>query len=500
MAAVIEAKLIMNDHDGPGVVPGRYAGPAIPISTGPTPQQITEAARKADADRLAGQICAAAAISAQATCALLELVAEFDATGAIRYWTEMKSLAHWLSWCCSMTPGVAREHVRVARALPKMPTVHAAFRDGRLSYSKVREISRVVDIIDETKLCAMATTATAAQLATTISGFRSCERRRVGQHAQRRVTWQHRDDGLVDLRARLTKEDAAILAAALHAAKDQFGTIPAKPDPAQPDPTHDEPANPEVGAYTLTDALVDVGRVFLDTAPEDRSGEDRTLVVVHVSAELLDPATAAANVPAGTLTSPPEANVCHLDGQGPLEPATAQRLACDNPLLPALIADGEPLTLGRTRRLVSRAQRRALMIRDRMCRYPGCHQTRHLKAHHIQPWATGGTTDLNNLILLCQFHHTTVHEGGLRITHTTDNWHFTMPDGTLCQNWHTDIALANRLRHQQATQRIATVDTFHHPDATTIQPRWTGEPFNIHDCVQALYRMKLAGSEDQQAA
>ena len=372
MTALAEAELIMNDHDGPGVIPGRYAGPAIPISTGPTPQQITENARKAAADRLAGQICAAAAISAQATCTLLELVAEFDATGAIRYWTDLKSVAHWLAWSCSMTPGVAREHVRVARALPKMPTVHAAFRAGRLSYSKVREISRVVDIIDETKLCHLATTATAAQLATTISAYRSTERRRIGQQAQRRVTWHRRDDGMVDLRARLTQEDAAILAAAIHAAQDQYGTIPTKPDPTADQTTGDQPT-PGVGVYTTTDALVDVGRVFLDTTPEDRSGEDRTLVVVHVSAELLNPAAATGNVPAGTSTSP-EANICHLDGQGPLEPATAQRLACDNPLLPAIIATGEPLTLGRTRRLVSRAQRRALMIRDRMCQHPGCHQ------------------------------------------------------------------------------------------------------------------------------
>ena len=240
MTALAEAELIMNDHDGPDVIPGRYAGPAIPISTGPTPQQIAENARKAAADRLAGQICAAAAISAQATCTLLELVAEFDATGAIRYWTDLKSVAHWLAWSCSMTPGVAREHVRVARALPKMPTVHAAFRAGRLSYSKVREISRVVDIIDDTKLCQMATTATAAQLATTISAYRSTEHRRIGQQAQRRVTWHRRDDGMVDLRARLTQEDAAILAAAIHAAQDQYGTIPTKPDPTAEDQTTDD--------------------------------------------------------------------------------------------------------------------------------------------------------------------------------------------------------------------------------------------------------------------
>ncbi len=97
----------------------------------------------------------------------------------------------------------------------------------------------------------------------------------------------------------------------------------------------------------MADALIDVGRGFLDTAPEDRSGEDRTLVVAHVSVELL-----AGNVPAGTS---PDSQVCHLDGHGPLAPATAQRLACDNPILPVVVAGGQPLSLGRTRRLVSRA-------------------------------------------------------------------------------------------------------------------------------------------------
>jgi predicted restriction endonuclease len=77
---------------------------------------------------------------------------------------------------------------------------------------------------------------------------------------------------------------------------------------------------------------------------------------------------------------------------------------------------GKVLALGRTRRLVSKALRRALLIRDRMCCYPGCHQTRHLKAHHVVPWILGGRTDLDNLILLCQWHHTAVHEGGITIT------------------------------------------------------------------------------------
>ena len=88
---------IMNSHDGPGVVPGRYAGEAIPIHDGPTPQQIIDAEQRGQADGLAGRICAAAADAARSQYTLLELLGAFDAIGAIRYWNDFKSLAHWLS-------------------------------------------------------------------------------------------------------------------------------------------------------------------------------------------------------------------------------------------------------------------------------------------------------------------------------------------------------------------------------------------------------------------
>jgi hypothetical protein len=75
-------------------------------------------------------------------------------------------------------------------------------------------------------------------------------------------------------------------------------------------------------------------------------------------------------------------------------------LDCDSAVLGAVIdKHGEVLALGRTRRLVSKALRRALMIRDKMCQYPGCHQMRHLEAHHVVPWILGDPTDLDNLIL-----------------------------------------------------------------------------------------------------
>ena len=495
--------MIMNDHEGPGVVPGRYAGEAIPIHDGPTPQAIADEEQRRQADGLAGRISAAAADAARSQSVFLELIGEFDAIWAIRYWNDVKSLAHWLSWACSMTPGVAREHVRVAKALRRMPTIAELFREGRLSYSKVREVTRVVDVVDETRLAQLALTATASQLARMISGFRSADGARISQQTKRQVAWHEREDGMIDFRARLPKEEAAVLLAALEAAKDQFGSPPPKPDPSG---DAEQEFAPGVGTYSNTDALLDVARGFLGTAPEDRSGEDRTLVVVQVSAENLT--RNLHDVPAGR--SQPAEAVCHLDGVGSVEAATAQRLACDNRLLGALIdKHGKVLALGRTRRLVSKSQRRALMIRDTMCRYPGCHQTRHLKAHHVIPWILGGRTDLHNLILLCQWHHTAVHEGDVSITQGSEGWVFTKPDGQPCDWWvsdenfarHLDFAL--RRRQQAQHDQLAAVDSFQHPDALTIRPRWAGEPFDLHACVEALFTIKRPAQTtdlDQQAA
>jgi hypothetical protein len=249
---------IMNTHDGPGVVPGRYAGDAIPIHDGPTPQQIINAEQRVQADGLAGRICAAAADTARCQYVLLELLGEFDALGAIRYWNDFKSLAHWLSWCCSMTPGVAREHVRVAKALRRMPTIAGLFREGKLSYSKVREITRVVDVVDEHRLAELALTATASQLARMIAGFRSADGMRIAQQAKRNLSWHEREDGMIDIRGRLPKDEAALLLAAIAAAKDQFGPPPAKPDPCG----EESDVMSDADRYGNADALVDVARVF----------------------------------------------------------------------------------------------------------------------------------------------------------------------------------------------------------------------------------------------
>src|SRR5439155_204991 len=98
-------------------------------------------------------------------------------------------------------------------------------------------------------------------------------------------------------------------------------------------------------------------------------------------------------------------------------PAAADRRARDAAILPAVLGTaGQILDLGRATRLVTPALRRALVLRDRGCRFPGCDRPPEwTDGHHIHPWATGGPTTLPNLILLCRHHHTLVHEGGWTI-------------------------------------------------------------------------------------
>ena len=112
-----------------------------------------------------------------------------------------------------------------------------------------------------------------------------------------------------------------------------------------------------------------------------------------------------------------DAGAGELEWGGLVPVSTAQRLACDSALTRITADDsGEPLDAGRTVRTVPLALRRALVVRDRGCRFPGCDRPADwTDGHHLQHWAHGGPTKLRNLVLLCRRHHRRVHEGGWRI-------------------------------------------------------------------------------------
>ncbi len=100
-----------------------------------------------------------------------------------------------------------------------------------------------------------------------------------------------------------------------------------------------------------------------------------------------------------------------LDTGDQLSATALRRLACDAEVIPAVLGTlGEVLDVGRSQRLVTAAIWKALTLRDRHCRFPGCRRMPlACDAHHLQHWADGGTTALDNLVLLCRAHHTLIH-------------------------------------------------------------------------------------------
>nr|MDT0663331.1 DUF222 domain-containing protein [Micromonospora sp. DSM 115978] len=127
------------------------------------------------------------------------------------------------------------------------------------------------------------------------------------------------------------------------------------------------------------------------------SGGDRPHLVVTVDFDNL-----VRQVGAGT-----------LDTGARLTPAVVRRLACDAAVLPAVLGgNGQVLDVGRQRRLFTGPLRRALVLRDGGCAFPGCDRPpRWCDGHHIIAWHHGGHTTLNNAVLLCGHHHRLIHTG-----------------------------------------------------------------------------------------
>ena len=118
-----------------------------------------------------------------------------------------------------------------------------------------------------------------------------------------------------------------------------------------------------------------------------------------------------------------------LDLSVPISIRTAERLACDCTMSRVLLAGSMVIDVGRATRTVSAPTMRALRVRDRGCRFPGCdRQVNWSSPHHIIFWARGGSSKLANLLMLCFFHHRLVHEGGWQVIKVGREFQFLPPD------------------------------------------------------------------------
>jgi hypothetical protein len=171
-------------------------------------------------------------------------------------------------------------------------------------------------------------------------------------------------------------------------------------------------------AQRLADAFVQLvdNQLAFGHLPQTRTVKPQLGILIDAEA-LFDPAVGPSAATAGFGAT--------------LSAARARWAACDGQVTRIVLdADGLPLDVGRTQRLVPAHIRRAVEVRDRGCIFAGCHApTWWCDTHHKIEWASGGQTSLENSALLCERHHTQVHHG-LRIDRQPDGWHTYRPDGT----------------------------------------------------------------------
>ena len=361
------------------------------------------------AEDLAAEITELSAYLYAATYRLLVLIHEFDKNLCWEY-LGMASCAHWLNFKCGIGMHAAREKVRVANALAELPTMSARFKRGELSYSKVRAMTRIANAENEDYLLGIAKHGTAHHVERLVSLYRGCKRQQDSEnaneaHKKRELQCHYDTDGCLVIRGRIPAEQGALIMKALERAMEKND---------QPKPYNQKvPAGTSEETFYAqrADALAELAEIYLASDKTPTSTADRFQVVVHVSPDTLIDASPEFD----------DEGISHLE-DGPHVPAgTSRRIACDCSII-KLTEDenGEPLSIGRKTRTIPPAINRALRARDKGCRFPGCTNTKFIDGHHIQHWANGGETSLDNLVQLCRKHHRLVHEGGFGCERRSD--------------------------------------------------------------------------------
>jgi len=312
----------------------------------------------------------------------------------------------------------------------------AAMREGAISREHVQAVVHVMDTTPERRatvaeaegtFAAAASQLDPSELARVVArwvhtvdplGALDAE---LATHEQRHLSVSRTFEGAVAINGLLAPEPGAVVLAALEAlSTEDFRNCRAQ--------HAGEGAGGEATVTTpgqhRADALVELSRRYLDSgaAPEVMGARPHLQVVVSA---------ASLGVPAGTVGAEPAV----LDRVGPLSIEAARRIACDADVSGVRVDDeGMPMAYGRTRRVVPAALRKVIRLRDQGCRFPGCERpAAWTQARHIVHWSRGGATDVDNLVLLCSFHHHVVHERGFGVRgspqHGTLTFH--RPDGSV---------------------------------------------------------------------
>jgi hypothetical protein len=353
----------------------------------------------------------------------LELLDEVARMDRDEEWTfdGANSMSHWLVNRYGLSHRTANEWVRVARAIPELPALRAAYQAGRISWDQLRGSTRIATPETDDELAAEAPSLSVRELGRRARELTPQDVEQV--HRDRSFTWQFDEKASVlQFAGQMVDADGVEFVKTITRLASQM--------PAQPGGTY------ESFAARCLDALL---MLASQTRGADRD-PDRVTAVIHIPADALITGLGA-----------------KFEDGTPLLPETLRRVLCDARLqIQADDEDGTAVGVGRTTRTIPPWLARIVRKRDEGCRYPGCGRTRWIHIHHIIHWANGGPTNLDNLISLCPFHHRLLHEGGWRISGDPNReitW--VRPGGT---------PFIPGRRDEQATTGVPMLDDFSIPD------------------------------------
>jgi hypothetical protein len=319
----------------------------------------------------------------------LELVVQADAAQAWRG-EGARDTAHLLGIRYGISAWKAHRWVATARALERLPRLALALERGELGIDKAVELARFATPRDEARLIRWAQQVSCGAVRRRGDLAERASRQETTEPERDRfLQWWYTQDGRrLGLEAELPAAQGAVVVRTIERMAREVPAMPGEEDVAH-------------ARTRRADALVALCSARLAADPDP----DRATVVVHARLE-------------GLVTG---SGGCELEDGPVIPPDVARRLACDARVQTVVEdAGGNVLALGRMRREPPAAMVRQVRYRDRGCRFPGCGTRAFTQAHHIVWWRHGGRTDLDNLLLICSFHHRLVHEYGWRVRREPD--------------------------------------------------------------------------------
>lgn len=317
----------------------------------------------------------------EAQARILEQVAGIDERGL---WEAegAASMTAWLAARYQLTWTTTGEWVRVARALRGLPKIRRAYQTGRLSWDQLRPLTKIAEPETDANWARRGPRMRPGGLWTEVRRRERVRREQVeAEHRKRyvRLAWNE-ERTLLFIDGMLPREQGAALETALASRAEE---IEVEPD-----------AENRMGAR-LADALVE-----LSTSD---GGPRAARLVVHADAEVV----------AGVAGEGP--GLAETESGVRIADDAVRRIACDAIVEWVLESERRPVGVGRKTRHIPPNIQRLLRHRDQWCRFQGCERDRWMQAHHLHHWGEGGPTNLDNLVLLCHFHHRLVHEARWRV-------------------------------------------------------------------------------------